>query len=154
VQVIANTCPAALGVAVYKARAIAARYAPSAQYSDNAACDGYLSQNKLGIGMYDSERYALLQPWATMVRGDAISYTVYPNPLAAEGSLIVMVKGDHASTCSASLQDVMGRSIPISTAAAGSSLHLQLPKHMHTGIYYLRLQAITGFIVVHKIEVN
>jgi hypothetical protein len=152
--VLANSCPAALGPAVYKARALHSILHPAAQYADQQVCAAYLSQNKNSPNLYLQEdaNLNIIGDGSAATSGSADA-VLYPNPVHAGGKLTVQLPRG-AAPYSIQLCDATGIVVFSASYSTNRAIIIPLPARLSAGIYAVIIRDDTGHTNIWKVAVQ
>jgi Secretion system C-terminal sorting domain len=142
VAALAQQCPAATGLCVYKARSIAAALNPGVQYNDYAACSALLPANKNGKNPYAEEDEAL----SALVADDGLAsllaneVMIYPNPIDAGNNITIRYNFAQADKVAYMLTDVTGKLVQSAALLSGNTqAQVQIP-NLAKGIYSITIK--------------
>jgi hypothetical protein len=151
-EVLASSCPAAMGACVYKARAIVAQYKPGLQYNDLAVCSDYLAQSKNQINLIKQDDAVLENTDSTIVVGTPSNCWLSPNP-AHSGQYLDITCTESYNNAIVEIRHVSGRLVHRAALQDGMQ-RTKLPNGMVSGVYFVKFVTNAGQVWTWKLLVE
>jgi hypothetical protein len=141
IGVLAQKCPAATGLCVFKARSILAMLVPGMQYYDNIACAASLPSNKNGRNPYQDEEDILdgLVPFGDSIALEINKVLIYPNPLQANRNITIRYHFADTDKMQCLVKDVTGKTVQEIKLNGGNRQVETTIDNVSTGIYTIEI---------------
>jgi Secretion system C-terminal sorting domain len=153
---LANSCPAAIGNSVYKARTLNAMLTPALQYNDFMLCASYLPQNKTGKNMYalDDDVANNANDVGLPIIEMKADFDVYPNPVRAKEHITIVYDLGTTTNAKIVIYDMIGQVVQTNEITNKTKrLVIELAK-VPLGVYKLVIEANNKTLKSAKLVIN